>query len=411
MSYLTIRPQPLGIFALPAGYLVLPPTNEPCAATALAALLRGATPTEWPTAWQFYAHALAGNLSAALAALPPFPQPIAAYNRYVLTGSADADLILHVLLDEELACLYEIAAFTMGHRHELPSLTAATGEIRALGLITYAAAAIERDDLSAADHYFAEAITAALPVSPPLAGQIYVNRAELAIQTGGELTTITAWLQRALDLIPTNGLVEIRARAAMQLGQILQERANGQRSLLQAVVRCYQEALRFFQRETHPLEFAFLQNNLALAYLTMPMTEAGDRLRGAIAVQALRAALSVYDPHQHPREWMSVRMNLANALQYVHSARPADHLLEAVSIYEDLLQRLDPVADPAGYARLLANLGNALAHLGIFAEARARLNQAATLFTQIGDESAVATIHELLANIDHHEAVVNNARD
>jgi len=125
----------------------------------------------------------------------------------------------------------------------------------------------------------------------------------------------------------------------------------------------------------------------------------------------LRAALSVYDPHQHPQEWMSVRMNLANALQYVHSAHPADHLLEAVSIYEDLLSRRDPVADPAGYARLLANLGNALAHLGIFAEARARLMQAATLFAQIGDEGAVATIHELLANIDHHEAVVNNARD
>jgi hypothetical protein len=60
---------------------------------------------------------------------------------------------------------------------------------------------------------------------------------------------------------------------------------------------------------------------------------------------------------------------------------------------------------------LLANLGNALAHFGIFAEARARLMQAATLFAQIGDEGAVATIHELLANIDHHEAVVNNARD
>ncbi|MEJ5346271.1 MAG: hypothetical protein WHS83_15275 [Chloroflexus sp.] len=404
MNQLAIRPQPLGIFALPAGYLVLPPTDEPCATTALAALLRGTTPTEWPQAWQFYAHALDGNITAALEALPLSPEPLAVYNRYVLTGSHTDHLALHIMLDGELACLHGVAAFTMGQRQEPPPIDSATGEIRALCLIAHAAAAIEQNNLCAADHYFAEAIAAATPVSPTLAGQIYLNRAELAMQTGGEVALITQWLQQALHLIPTEGGLEMRARAAVQLGQILQEHAAGQRGALQAAVRCYQEALRFFQRETHPLEFAFIQNNLALAYLAMPMTEAADRLRGAIAVQSLRAALSIYDPDQHPQEWMSTRLNLANALQYVHSARPAEHLLEAIAIYEDLLRRRDPTTDPAGYARILTNLGNALAHLGIFAEARERLNAAAALFAQLGDETALAMVQELLNNIATCEA-------
>ncbi|MFN3372745.1 MAG: hypothetical protein ACK44M_04145 [Chloroflexus sp.] len=405
MNQLAVRPQPLGVFPLPAGYLVLPPSDNPAAGPALAALLRGEIPAEWPPEWQFYAHALAGEVSAALAALPPTHDLVTRYNRYVLAGAPADDLMFHTLLEGELACLQGVAAFTMGHRREPPPLAGATGEVRALALVAHAAAAIEQGDIPAADRHFAEAIAAAAPVSPVLAGQIALNRAELAIQHGGELTLITRWLQQAIDYIPPESHSEVRARAAAQLGQLLQEHANGQRGPLQAAVRCYQEALRFYQRETHPLEFAFIQNNLALAYLAMPMTEAGDRLRGAIAVQALRAALSVYDPDQHPHEWTSARLNLANALQYVHSARPAEHLLEAVAIYEDLLQRRDPIADPAGYARILANLGNALAHLGIFAEARERLLQAEQLFAQIGDEPAMMTVRELLANIDQHEAV------
>lgn len=405
MNHLAVRPQPLGIFALPAGYLVLPPSDNLAAGPALAALLRGEIPAEWPPEWRFYAHALAGEVTAALAALPPSTDLVTRYNRYVLAGSHADDLMLHTLLDGELACLQGVAAFTMGHRREPPPLAGATGEVQALVLVAHAAAAIEQGDIPAADRHFAEAIAAAAPVSPALAGQIALNRAELAMQYGGELALITRWLQQAIDYIPPESLSEVRARAAAQLGQLLQEHANGQRGPLQAAVRCYQEALRFYRRETHPLEFAFIQNNLALAYLAMPMTEAGDRLRGAIAVQALRAALSVYDPDQHPHEWTSARLNLANALQYVHSARPAEHLLEAVAIYEDLLQRRDPAADPAGYARILANLGNALAHLGIFAEARERLLQADHLFVQIGDEPAMMTVRELLANIDQHEAV------
>lgn len=405
MNRLAVRPQPLGIFALPAGYLVLPPSDKPAAGPALAALLRGEIPAEWPPEWQFYAHALAGKVTEALAALPPSNDLVTRYNRYVLAGAPADDLTLHTLLEGELACLQGVAAFTMGHRREPPSLDGATGEVRALALVAHAAAAIEQGDIPAADRHFAEAIAAAAPVSPALAGQIALNRAELAMQHGGDLALITRWLQQAIDYIPPESLSEVRARAAVQLGQLLQEHANGQRGPLQAAVRCYQEALRYYQRETHPLELAFIQNNLALAYLAMPMTEAGDRLRGAIAVQALRAALSVYDPDQHPHEWTSTRLNLANALQYVHSARPAEHLLEAVAIYEDLLQRRDPIADPAGYARILANLGNALAHLGIFAEARERLLQAEQLFAQIGDEPAIITVRELLANIDQHEAV------
>ncbi len=58
----------------------------------------------------------------------------------------------------------------------------------------------------------------------------------------------------------------------------------------------------------------------------------------------------------------------------------ADNLDEAVQLYEELLAYRDPPVDPLGRARLLANQGNALGHLGVFADARERLDRAAALF-------------------------------
>jgi|GEM_PF-5352323 len=211
MNQLAIRPQPLGIFALPAGYLLLPPANAPEAAPALAALLRGSMPAAWPPEWKFYERALAGDVEAALAALPPASDPMTRYNRYVLAGAPADDLALRALLDGELACLQGVVAFTMGHRSHPPALDGATGEIRALALVAHAAAAIERGELSVVDQCFTDAQAAATPVSPTLAGMIALNHAEFAMQHGGDLAATTRRLQQAIDLIPADGDCEARA--------------------------------------------------------------------------------------------------------------------------------------------------------------------------------------------------------
>ena len=112
-------------------------------------------------------------------------------------------------------------------------------------------------------------------------------------------------------------------------------------------------------------------------------------MRLGVAVQSLRAALEVYRPETHAYEWSSSQMNLANALQYLPSTHQEDNLREAVDLYEEVLRHRSRRADPAGYARVLANQANALAHLGALARRRARYGEARGLFAGWATTDAV----------------------
>jgi tetratricopeptide (TPR) repeat protein len=109
-----------------------------------------------------------------------------------------------------------------------------------------------------------------------------------------------------------------------------------------------------------------------------------------IAVQSLREALKVYAPESHPELYASVRMNLANALQYLPSSHPEENLQQAVEIYEELLQIRQRALDPIAYARTLFNQANALGHLGIFAPALEKLAEAHKLFHWHGEPDLAA---------------------
>ena len=150
-------------------------------------------------------------------------------------------------------------------------------------------------------------------------------------------------------------------------------------------------------------------HDLALAYLVMPMSSEGDRIRVGVAVNALRAALRVYTPDTHPTAWASTQLNLANALQYLPSVHQESNLDEAVQLYEEVLAYRDPATDPVGYARILANQGNALGHLGVFADARERLERARTLFAGAGDADGVDGVDEVLASLAEAEQTAEQA--
>jgi Nickel-dependent hydrogenase len=146
--------------------------------------------------------------------------------------------------------------------------------------------------------------------------------------------------------------------------------------------------------------------NLAAAYLTMPMTEASDQLRLGVAVQSLRNALKVYTPETHPERWASTQLNLANSLVCTPSKHQADNLVEAVELYEAVLEMrgrdTDPVGrdtDPVGRARVLANQGNVLAHLGMFDHAKAKLYEARYIFEEFGDGESVRAVRGVLDEV------------
>ena len=104
------------------------------------------------------------------------------------------------------------------------------------------------------------------------------------------------------------------------------------------------------------------------------------------------------DPGQSPELWAGATLNLANALQHVRSTHVEENLWEAVALYEEILPVLS-ARDQIRKARVLANQGNALAHLGAFSRAIPRLNEARAIFALTGDDDSTGAVDATLAEI------------
>lgn len=388
-----LRPQPLGVLPLPAGALLLP--DVPGAAAVAADLVRGIVPVTWPVGLAFVADVLAGRQTEV-----PGDDDIARMNRFVLAPSTEHHAALRATLAPDLSTLLDAIAFTAGVSDTAVSDTdtgtapGLEGELLAFVLLAVASEHLEHGSAADARDSLLSGVAAAREASPALAAQL------LGTLAGFEGEDAVARTTEALALLPTGHQTQVRAELLFGRGVALQSIAEGRPGLLKEAVRCYQQALVVFRRESHPQEFAEAQTNLALCHLATPMAETGDHLRLGIAVQALRDALSVWDRENYPAQWASVTLNLANALQHRPSAYQADNLVESVELYEELLALREATRDPAGRARVLANQGTALAHLGIGEHAREKLLAAQELFTMVGEPGSARALETTLAELD-----------
>lgn len=398
------RPQPLGVWPWPTGMLLLP--EGPGTDEVAGLMLRGVQPETWPDHVRFVSVALGGDAAAAAAQVGD--DALGRYNAAVLVGGEGAwDKVLGN--DPDVDALAGVAMFSVGLLDTPPDAEGVTGEIAAIVSSAHASAALERGDLTSALTALGDAGEAAVSAgSMILAASLLATRAELLREHAGDPQGAVEQVDAALRLIPRMVADDERFYPPAELWGELhvtralarQELATANPGLLLAVTQDLTEALKVFTEEAHPEQFAACNSHLALAYLVMPMSSEGDRLRVGVAVTSLRAALRVYRPDTHPDLWASTQMNLANALQYLPSVHQEQNLDEAVHLYEQLLGYRDPQRDPLGVARILANQGNALGHLGVFTDARQKLTQARDLFHQCDDDDGVATVDELLANVD-----------
>lgn len=398
------RPQPLGVWPWPTGMLVLP--DGPGTAEVAHDMLRGVLPDVWPEQLRFIATALAGDPAAAAAEVGD--DAIGRYNAAVLIGGDGAwDAVAGS--DIDLDALAGVAKFSVGLLDDPPEVANTTGEVAAIVGSAYASAALERGDLATALTALHEAGHAATEAgSMILAASLFATRAELLREHVGDPKGAVEQVDAALRLIPRMVPDDERFFPPAELwGELHVTRALARQELattnpgfLLAVTQDLTESLKVFTEEAHPEQFAACNSHLALAYLVMPMSSEGDRLRVGVAVTSLRAALRVYLPDTHPDLWASTQMNLANALQYLPSVHQEQNLDEAVHLYEQLLAYRDPGIDPLGVARILANQGNALGHLGVFSDAREKLTLARELFDRCDDDDGVATVDELLASVE-----------
>lgn len=296
---------------------------------------------------------------------PPYhgDDPIGRYNAFVDAPDAATRDALAAVFEGPLRELLDVAAYTLGVTDEPPAETPSLdGELKALALAARAAWHFERDEAAVALQLLRQAAAAAAPASPLLAAGLW-----------------------------------------FELGTAYQDRAGQNRGALMEAVKAYQEAIHAgFDRDHHPEQYGLLQNNIGLAYLSMPMVEASDQLKMAVAVQSFREATRMFTRESHPEMWTSTRLNLANALQYLPSSHPTENLGKAVEIYEELLQVRDRETEPLGYARVLANQANALAHLGGIVVALAKFRDARGLAMRAGASELEAALTEQIERLEAH---------
>ena len=217
-----------------------------------------------------------------------------------------------------------------------------------------------------------------------------------------------AGLETALITLSEQGRPEEVAEAEMNLGLVLQSLAGMHQAKLTDAIAAYQRAARFFNREKYATEYAILHNNLATAYLSIPMTDERAKMREALAVQCFEDALKVVTLVDNPSEYAMLQNNLGNALQYVSSGHAVENNLRALDAYDEALKVRGKRETPLEYANTISNKANCLRNLpddlerpesgnasnlkdahGLYVEAR-------NLFRQYGEPTKAKMLDEIL---------------
>jgi tetratricopeptide (TPR) repeat protein len=169
--------------------------------------------------------------------------------------------------------------------------------------------------------------------------------------------------EEAIPVFRSLGTPEEVAETEMNLGLVIQYLAGAGRARIIDATDAYQRALRTFDRKRYPVEFAILQNNLATAFLSMPLVDERSKMREALAVQAFEEGLKVVTLIDHPQEYAMLQNNLGNALQYVSSSHSIENNLRALEAYDEALKVRTRETAPLEYANTIANKANCLMNL------------------------------------------------
>ncbi|PTQ55713.1 MAG: hypothetical protein BSOLF_1534 [Candidatus Carbobacillus altaicus] len=451
----------LGVYPGLAGFFLMPPLQDDAYAidsNIREKLLQGYLPEALPRSWRFLKLAVEGKTAEEVfEAMPEGPER--QYNLFILDPTVENLNLARSVWKEERSderVLLETVAWGWQFNDRPPVLhdPLPAPEIVAFYQATRGYAAFSEGDSLLAALLLKDAAEIAFKTSPVFAARLYAESAQMfekvldhppsptftptnrqassdfndlyhgqAIKDAYKRFTddtdmltdenrkrvaeeVEHCYRTVLDLLKPTAFRGMRAEIWVQFGSFLQSHASISRVGLQKAMQCYHEGLKEIDRNLQPETFAIAHMNLAIAYLSLPQHEERHLLRAALAVQSLRQALNVLNYDEHPDLWASVTTNLANAIQHVRSAHVEDNLWEAVSLYEEVLSKPIAQVDPLRKARLLANQGNALAHLGAFSRAVPRLKEAHALFMRFDCREEAGAVMDTLEEIErlrHHD--------
>lgn len=218
--------------------------------------------------------------------------------------------------------------------------------------------------------------------------------------------------EEALPILEELASPEEVAEAQMNLGLVLQGLVPFNLAELKEALQLYQRALRVFTGETYPQEYAILQNNIAIAYLSASLSREAEEMRQALAVQSFEQALKWVTLIEHPSEYAMLQNNLANALQYLPSTHPVDNNFRALKAYDEALKVRTAKDTPVEYANTISNKANVLYNLpddqenpkrGNFhnlLKAKSLYEEALEIFTGHGELERAQMVDEVLLGIE-----------
>ncbi|MGB0083763.1 MAG: hypothetical protein WBP94_00110 [Rhodomicrobiaceae bacterium] len=213
-------------------------------------------------------------------------------------------------------------------------------------------------------------------------------------------------------IFQAQGTPEELAELEMNLGLVLQSLAGLGCARITEAISAYQRALRVFDRQRFPQEFAILQNNLATAFLTIPLSDERAKMREALAVQAFEDGLRVVNIVDHPVEYAMLQNNLGNALQYASSAHGVANNLRALEAYDEALKVRTRRNMPVEYANTLTNKANCLQNLpddperpehgnrGNLVQAKALYEEARDIFKARGESGKAGIVAEIALQLE-----------
>jgi len=218
--------------------------------------------------------------------------------------------------------------------------------------------------------------------------------------------------EEALPILQQFATSKEVAETQMNLGLVLQSLVPDNLARITESIHAYHEALRVFTCENYPQEYAILYNNIAIAYLSMPMSSQGESFRQGLAVQSFETALKHINLIEHPREYAMLQNNLGNALQYLVSSHPLENNLRAILAYNEALKVRNSQDTPLEYANTISNKANVLFNLPDNPEqpelgnpqnliqARDYYQQARQIFTEYQQLEQVEIVAQALRDLD-----------
>ncbi len=233
--------------------------------------------------------------------------------------------------------------------------------------------------------------------------------------SAADLERALGCFQAAIAAMQAHGKPEEVAEAELNQGLVIQALVGHGRGRITDAISAYQRALRTFTREAYAQEYAVLHNNLAICFLSMPVSDERGRMREALAVQSFEEVLKVINLIDHPSEYAMINNNLGNALQYASSSHVIENNLRALDAYDEALRVRNPRDTPLEYANTIANKANVLRNLvpdptpalpiGIasadpLSDALALVREARDLFASHGDGHKAALMADTTSEIE-----------